>query len=36
VYVVDGTGTVRWSRVEEDYKLRPTNAEIRSALAAIR
>jgi peroxiredoxin len=35
VFVVDTKGVVRWSRVEEDYKQRPTNAEIRAALGAL-
>jgi len=35
VFVVDGTGTVRWSQIDEDYKNRPTNDQIRTALGAL-
>jgi len=35
VYVIDKTGKVTWARVESDYRKRPTNEEIRSALAAL-
>jgi peroxiredoxin len=32
VYVIDKNGIVRWSRVETNYRERPTNEEIRTAL----
>lgn len=32
VYVIDKTGKVAWAKVEEDYKQRPSNADIRAAL----
>ena len=32
VYVIDKTGHVAWSKVESDYKVRPSNADIRAAL----
>ncbi len=32
VYVIDKQGKVAWARIETDYKLRPTNEEIRAAL----
>ena len=35
VFVLDKTGKVAWSRIESDYKVRPTNAEIRAALDAL-
>jgi peroxiredoxin len=36
VYVVDGAGVVRWMSIDEDYKKRPSNEEIRKALEALR
>jgi peroxiredoxin len=36
VYVIDKTGKVAWAKVEEDYKKRPSNAEIRTALDALK
>jgi peroxiredoxin len=36
VYVIDRAGTVRWKFTEVNYKIRPTNAMILEALAAIR
>jgi peroxiredoxin len=36
VYVIDKTGKVAWARVENDYKQRPTNVEIRKAVDALR
>lgn len=36
VYVIDKTGKVAWAKVEEDYRQRPTNAEIRAALDALK
>ena len=32
VYVIDKRGRVAWMKVEEDYKQRPSNADIRRAL----
>lgn len=32
VYVIDKSGKVVWAKVEEDYKQRPGNAELRGAL----
>ncbi len=36
VYVIDKNGKVAWARVEKDYKQRPTTADIRAALDALR
>lgn len=36
VYVIERSGRVAWARIESDYKKRPTNAEIRKALAALK
>lgn len=36
VFVIDKDGRVVWANVEPDYKKRPTNAEIRSALDALK
>jgi len=35
VYVIDKNGVVAWAKVESDYKKRPTNTEIRSAINAL-
>ncbi|MDT8436145.1 MAG: peroxiredoxin family protein [Gemmatimonadota bacterium] len=35
-YVIDRDGTVRWRDVQTDYTVRPTNRQIRDALAEIR
>ncbi len=35
VYVVGRDGTVKWARVSDDYKNRPSNAEIRAALEGL-
>lgn len=35
VYVLDREGRVAWAAVEEDYKVRPTNADIRAALETL-
>ena len=32
VYVIDKNGRVVWAKVESDYKIRPSNADIRAAL----
>ncbi len=34
-YVIDQEGIVRWGFVEEDYRVRPTNADILAALEAL-
>jgi peroxiredoxin len=36
VFVIDQDGKVRWARVESNYRERPTNQQIRTALDAIR
>lgn len=36
VYVIDKTGKVAWAKVEEDFKVRPSNADIRTALDALK
>jgi len=36
VYVVDKSGKVAWAKVEDDFKQRPGNAEIRAALDALK
>lgn len=36
VYVIDRKGRVAWSKVESDYKKRPTGGEIRAALDALK
>lgn len=36
VYVIDKNGKVAWAKVEEDYRQRPSNAEIRAALDALK
>jgi peroxiredoxin len=36
VFVLDRKGRVSWSKIETDYRLRPTNAEIRAALDAVK
>lgn len=35
VFVLDRQGTVRWSRIESDYKQRPSLDAIRAALLAL-
>lgn len=32
VFVLDREGIVRWSKVESDYRQRPSNEEIRAAI----
>ena len=32
VYVIDKNGKVAWAKVESDYRKRPTNQELRSAI----
>lgn len=36
VYVVGRDGRVAWASIDEDYKKRPSNAEIRTALDALK
>ena len=36
VFVIDKLGRVVWAVVEEDYKKRPSNAEIRAALDTLK
>lgn len=35
VYVIDKNGRVAWAKVELDYKVRPSNADIRAALESL-
>ena len=35
VYIVDKNGRVAWAKVESDYKERPTDDDIRSALKTL-
>ena len=35
VYVIDKNGRIAWAKVETDYKVRPSNADIRAALDAL-
>jgi peroxiredoxin len=35
-FVLDTEGIVRWKFVEENYKVRPTNEQVRAALEAVR
>ena len=36
VYVIDKSGRVSWVKIESNYRERPLNAEIRTALDALR
>jgi peroxiredoxin len=36
VYVIDKNGKVAWAKVDEDYRRRPSNAEIRAELDALK
>ena len=36
VYVIDKQGKVSWAKIESDYKQRPTNQEIRTALDSLK
>ena len=36
VYVIDKSGRVSWVKIESNYRERPVNAEIRSALDALK
>ena len=35
IYVIDKTGRVAWSRIESDYRKRPSNKDVRAALYAL-
>lgn len=35
VFVLDGTGRIRWEKIESDYRVRPTNDDVAAALNAI-
>lgn len=35
-YVIDKTGRVAWSRIDVEYRERPPNSEIRTALEALK
>ena len=35
VYVIDKNGRVAWAKVETDYKVRPSNTDIRAALESL-
>jgi len=35
VYVIDKNGRIAWAKVETDYKVRPSNTDIRAALEAL-
>jgi peroxiredoxin len=35
VFVIDGSGVVRWKFIEIDYRIRPTNEDILAALAVV-
>lgn len=36
VYVIDKNGRVAWMKVEANYRIRPTNADIRVALDSLK
>ncbi len=36
VYVIDKAGKVAWAKVESNYRQRPSNQEIRTAIEALR
>lgn len=36
VFVLDREGTIRWSRIENDYTQRPETSEIQAALDAVK
>lgn len=36
VFVLDRNGVVTWARIEENYRQRPTNEQIRAALDALK
>lgn len=36
VYVIDRNGKVAWSKIESNYRERPTNQEIRAALDTLK
>ena len=36
VYIIDKNGKVTWAKIESDYRKRPTNDELRTALDALK
>jgi peroxiredoxin len=36
VYIINKDGRVAWSKIEANYRLRPTTAELRAALDALK
>ena len=36
VYIIDKNGLVAWAKIESNYRERPTNGEIRTALNALK
>ncbi len=36
VYIIDKDGKVTWSKIESDYRKRPTNDELRAALNTLK
>ena len=36
VYIIDKDGRIAWTKVETDYKVRPSNDEVESALKNLR
>ena len=36
VYVIDKNGRVAWMKIEANYRIRPTNSDIRAALDSLR
>jgi len=34
VIILDQTGTIRWMKIESDYRVRPTNEEVGAAIDA--
>ncbi len=36
IYLIDKNGRVAWAKVEDDYKKRPTNEELRAAIDSLK
>ena len=36
VYVIDRSGRIAWARVERDFTQRPSNADVRAAIDALK
>ncbi len=36
VFIIDKDKKIRWAKIESDYKLRPTNAEIRAEIEKLK